>query len=55
MKNRFKVALVGCGGISKNHLNAIKLEGGADVVALCDVIESRAIEKRDMFDLSAKI
>ena len=48
MEKVFKIALVGCGGISKNHLNAIKLEGKSQVIALCDIKEERAIEKKEM-------
>jgi len=55
MKNNFNIALVGCGGISKNHLNAIKLEGTSTVVALCDIIEERALEKKEMFELNCKV
>ena len=42
-----KIALVGCGRISNNHIEAItklKEEGLAELVACCDVIPERAIE-----------
>ena len=42
-----KIALAGCGRISKNHIEAInqlKAEGLAELVACCDVIPERAIE-----------
>ncbi len=37
-----KFALVGCGRISKNHLEAIKRAPHAELVAVCDVIEEYA-------------
>ena len=42
-----KIALTGCGRISKNHIEAItklKEEGLAELVACCDIIPERAIE-----------
>ena len=42
-----KIALAGCGRISKNHIetiNQLKSEGLAELVACCDVIPERAIE-----------
>ena len=42
-----KIALLGCGRISKNHIEAIntlKAEGLAELVACCDIIPERAIE-----------
>ena len=42
-----KIALAGCGRISKNHIEAItklKEEGLAELVACCDIIPDRAIE-----------
>lgn len=40
----YKIALVGCGRISKNHIDAIrklKEEGIAEIVACCDIIPER--------------
>ena len=40
-----KIALVGCGRISKNHIDSImklKEEGLAEIVACCDIITERA-------------
>ena len=42
-----KIALAGCGRISKNHIEAIarlKDEGKAEIVACCDVVAERAAE-----------
>jgi UDP-N-acetyl-2-amino-2-deoxyglucuronate dehydrogenase len=38
----FRIALVGCGRISKNHVDAIGRIDGLELVAACDVIEERA-------------
>lgn len=41
----YKIALVGCGRISKNHIESIaklKEEGLAEIVACCDIKEERA-------------
>ena len=41
---RLRLGIIGCGGIANNkHLPSIKLAGGADVVAFCDIIEERAV------------
>ena len=37
-----KFALIGCGRISKNHLNAIEQAPHAELVAVCDIIEEKA-------------
>ncbi|MHC5794699.1 Gfo/Idh/MocA family protein [Lacisediminihabitans sp. FW035] len=42
------IAIIGCGGISAFHLAAYR-EAGYNVVALCDIVEERAIERRDEF------
>ena len=38
----FKVGLVGCGRISRNHFDAIAKVDGLRLVAVCDVVEERA-------------
>ncbi len=42
------IALIGCGGISSQHLNAYKL-AGFNVVALCDRNESKAKDRQQQF------
>jgi UDP-N-acetyl-2-amino-2-deoxyglucuronate dehydrogenase len=52
MGKKLKFALVGCGRISKNHLEA--LTSGAipsELVAVCDIIESRAKEKSEKYKI----
>ena len=38
----FRIALAGCGRISRNHLEAIKKIDGLELVAVCDVVAERA-------------
>ncbi|RLI24817.1 gfo/Idh/MocA family oxidoreductase [Candidatus Bathyarchaeota archaeon] len=39
-----KIGLIGCGGISREHISAyLKLKGKAEVVATADLVEERAI------------
>lgn len=47
---RLKLGIIGCGGIANNkHLPSIKLLGGADVVAFCDIIPERAAKTAAAF------
>ncbi len=41
---RVRVALVGCGRISRNHLDAISHIDGLELAAVCDVVPDRARE-----------
>ncbi len=47
------IGVIGCGGISAQHLNAYR-QAGYNVVALCDRNESKAIARRDEFFPQAK-
>src|SRR4051812_16400674 len=38
----FRVGLVGCGRISKNHLDAIARVNGLELAAVCDIDRARA-------------
>ena len=52
-----KIALAGCGRISKNHIDAItklKEEGLVELVACCDIISERAIEAAMKAGVSCK-
>lgn len=42
------IALIGCGGITNAHLTAYQA-AGYDVVAFCDLDESRAVAQRDKY------
>lgn len=48
------IGLIGCGGITKYHLSAYKT-AGYKVVALCDLVESAAIARRDEFFPEARV
>ena len=50
----YRIALVGCGVISANHISAILECEGVDIVALCDVKIERAEEKKADFNLDCK-
>ena len=42
------IALIGCGGISRHHLQAY-VAAGYQVLALCDLDQQRAVDQRDKF------
>ncbi len=46
-----RIALLGCGRISKNHFEAIGKIDGLALVAVCDSIESRAREAGELYDV----
>lgn len=43
------IALVGCGRISRNHLETIQQIDNLNLVAVCDIIEERAKEKGEKY------
>ena len=49
-KNHMKYALIGCGRISPNHIEAA-IKNNLDIVAICDVIEGRMNDIISCFDL----
>ena len=55
MNDKLRVALVGCGVISDNHICGIINSGKAELVALCDVNKKRAIAKKEQHGLSSSI
>lgn len=55
MSNKLRVALIGCGAISDNHIKAILDSGKADLVAICDVNLTRANAKKEKHGLNAKV
>lgn len=48
------IGLIGCGGISAQHLNAYR-HAGYRIIALCDRNEHKAIARRDEFSSEAKV
>jgi predicted dehydrogenase len=53
-KYRPRIGLIGCGGISQQHLRAYR-ESGWNVVALADLIEEKAAKRRDEFFPKARV
>lgn len=51
---RPRIGLIGCGGISVQHLRAYTA-AGYDVAALCDRVEEKARAMREKFSLSADV
>ena len=51
----YRVAVVGCGGISANHISAILECDSIEITALCDVKPERAEARKQGFNLNAKI
>lgn len=48
------IGLIGCGGVSRTHLDAYT-KAGYDVAALCDLREERALERRDAYYPDAEV
>lgn len=47
---KMKVGIIGCGGIANGkHLPAIKAVGNIEIVAVCDIIEERAIKAKEEY------
>lgn len=55
MKRIFKIALVGCGTISYNHLTALAALDNVEIVALCDKRPENAEKRKADFKLDCKI
>lgn len=49
MKKTLNWAVIGCGVISESHLDAICALDNSNLYAVCDIIESRAQEKKDKY------
>ena len=52
-KDRFRIALVGCGRISKNHFDAIARIDGLELCAVCDAVAERARAAADEHGVEA--
>lgn len=47
---KMKVGIIGCGGIANGkHLPSIKAVGNIEIVAVCDIIEERAIKAKEEY------
>ncbi len=50
MSNKVKVGIIGCGGIANNkHMPAIKRLSNVEMVAFCDIEETRALRAKEQF------
>ena len=54
-KKTFRVALVGCGVISVNHLSALTKLDNVEIVALCDINILRAENRKNEYNLNCSI
>ena len=52
MGRKVRWGIIGCGVISKLHCDALKLADNAELLAVCDIIEERAIEKAEKYNAS---
>ena len=49
-----KYAIIGCGRISPNHIEAAK-NNGLDIAAICDIDENAMAEKAEKFSLGRDV
>ena len=54
-KKTYRVALVGCGVISANHLTPLTKIDNIKIVALCDIVPERAESRKNEFKLDCEI
>ena len=55
MNSKLRVALIGCGVISDNHISAVIGSEKAEIVAICDIDIARAEAKKRDYLLSANV
>jgi predicted dehydrogenase len=51
MRNRYRIALVGCGRISQRHIDVIRENNKLELVGVCDVVRSKAESKAISFGI----
>ena len=49
MGKKIRVAVIGCGGISHNHLDAYQANPDVEIYALCDINEKNLHEKAEKY------
>lgn len=54
-KETVKVALIGCGRIAGHHCRSIRETEGAELIAVCDLVEEKANAYRDEFGAKAYV
>lgn len=55
MKRKFKIALIGCGVISDNHLAALTVLDNIEIVALVDIDIQKAAAKKEKYNLDCRL
>ena len=55
MERKFKVALIGCGVISDNHLTALTSMDSVEIVAIADIDPSKPLSKIEKYSLTCRI
>ncbi|MBR5497620.1 MAG: Gfo/Idh/MocA family oxidoreductase [Clostridia bacterium] len=50
---KFKSAVVGCGTVSKRHMEAVTANDKCELVAVCDIVHEKADERAAMFGATA--
>jgi len=50
---KLRFGLIGCGRISKNHFEAVSQIEEAEFVACCDIIEDRAKEAAELYEIKS--
>ncbi len=48
MQKKFRVCIIGCGGISLNHIMALQENELTEICGVCDIIEERAKSRAEM-------
>lgn len=48
MQAKFRVCVIGCGVIAPNHIKSLLEDELTDLVAVCDIIEARAVKAAEM-------
>ena len=51
--DKIRVAIVGCGNVSKRHFEAINNNDNCMLVACCDNISAKADEKAESYNINA--
>lgn len=44
-----RVAIIGCGGVSRSHINGLQKVEDAEIVAMCDIVEEKAQSHAEQF------
>jgi len=54
MSEKVRIGIVGCGGISEAHLQGLSKHPNVDLVAFCDISQSRAEQIKEKYSKKAK-